>query len=196
MNCDQTQNCMLYLWGEMTAEESAGFVEHLSECPVCKAEVEQLRPVIRSMQAVAPEQVPQDVTERIRTRLSRSIQEQPRKLWITPRRALAAAAAILLILGLGVMWRLILGPAEQLPAINGGQVADSLTEEDYVEALALVWVSESEPEEDSLIDAEIEDIAADIKYLFEQVDGNSVPIDSDGQPNGAQGWQRSSAMNV
>ncbi|NIA07034.1 MAG: hypothetical protein GWP14_05270, partial [Actinobacteria bacterium] len=111
-----------------------------------------------------------------------------RRLWITPRRAVAVAASILLILGLSVMWRLMLNRTQQLPDSSGGQIVDTLTEEDYVEALALVWVSESESSEGSLIDAEIEDIGAAVEHLLQQVDENSVPVDSDGQPNSTQGW--------
>lgn len=196
MNCDQTQKCMLYLWGEMSKAESDSFAEHLEQCSACKAEVQKLAPVVRSMQAVDPEELPKESAERVRRRLTVATQKQSNRFWIAPRRALAVAASILLILGLGIMYRLILNPSEQVPDSGAGQVAETLTEEDYVGVLALVWVSESEPDEESLIDTEIEDIATDIEDLLQQVDENSVPKDSDGQPNGARGSQRSLSRQV
>ncbi len=186
MNCDRTQQCMLYLWGEMTAGESQAFAEHLRQCSVCKAQVEQLAPLVRSMQTVEPEPLPEGLAERVRTRLSSSTRSHPRRLWITPRRIAAVAASILLILGLSVMWQLTLNRTDS----TGVQIVDTLTEQEYVEALALVWVSESElsgryssDSADSLA-ADIEDVAADIEYLLQQVDDTLAPTDSDEQPNG------------
>lgn len=196
MDCNQTEKCMLYLWGEMSESESDGFVEHLEQCPACKAEVDKLAPTVRSMQAVEVEGLPEDSAERIARRLSVATQKRSHRLWIGPRRALAVAASLLLILGLSVMYRSILNPAEQVPDAGAGQVADTLTEEDYVGVLALAWVSESESDEESLIDTEIEDIATDIEDLLQQVDENSVPKDSEGQPNGARGSQRSLSRQV
>ncbi len=96
------------------------------------------------------------------------------------------AASILLILGLSVMWQLTLNRTDS----TGVQIVDTLTEQEYVEALALVWVSESElsgryssDSADSLA-ADIEDVAADIEYLLQQVDDTLAPTDSDEQPNG------------
>ena len=197
MNCDKTQQCMLYLWGEMTPGESQAFAEHLRQCSVCKAQVEQLAPLVRSMQAIEPEQLPDGLAERVRIRLSRS-QEHPRRLWITPRRAVAVAASILLILGLSVMWQLMFNGTQQ----SISPVAQTLTEDDYVEALALVWISESElpvgsssDSADSLA-AEIEDVAADIEYLLQQVDDTLAPTDSDGQPNGVRDLPRLDAIRT
>ena len=197
MDCDKTEQSLLYLWGEMSASESAAFAEHLNQCPACKAEVEQLEPLVRSMQSLESEQLPDDLAQRIRTRLSSSAQAHPRRLRITPRRSLAVAASILLILGLGVMWRLMLNETQPSTNSAGEYAADTLTDQDYVEALALVWISESDyaqgvsnDSEDSLT-AEIEDAAANIEYLLQEVDDTLVPTESDQEPNGAKGshWQ-------
>ena len=188
MNCDKTQQCMLYLWGEMTADDSQTFAQHLNQCPACKAEVEQLEPLVRSMQAIELEQLPEGLAERVRTRLDRS-PAHPRRLRITPRRGLAVAASILLLLGLSTMWRLMFNGTQ--PPIS--PVAQTLTEDDYVEALALVWISEPQQSDststtsDDTLATELEDIAVGIESLLQEVEYELSPDASGSGTNDTQG---------
>ena len=196
MNCNQSQQCLLYLWGEMTPSESAAFAEHLAECPLCSKQVADLEPLVRAMQSVEPEELSQELTQRIKDRLAGAVQAQSHRLWFTPRRSLAAAASIILIVGLAVLWQATTDTTRPLPgsAHDGANIQQiALTEEDYVEALALAWIAEPEQSDQTLtvsddaLTTQLGDLAASIESLLQEVDQDLTGQESDIQPEDVQG---------
>ena len=194
MKCEQEEQCLLYLWGEMTASDSQVFAQHLEKCPACRGQVAQLEPLVRSMQSLGPEELPANLAQRIRIRLTKASEAQPVKLWFTPRRVLAAAASILVIVGVGVFWKAVLNRTEPLPSSIARYVkAEPLTEDDYVEALALAWISEPEQangtstDSDDTFATEIQDMAAQIESLLQKVEYKPAPDKSNAVPDDVQG---------
>ena len=197
MKCEQEEQCLLYLWGEMTPSDSQAFAQHLDKCPVCKGRVARLEPLVRSMQSIGYEELPLELAQRIKTSLTGASEAQPVSLWFMPRRVLAVAASILLIVGVGVFWKAMLNRTQQLPGAADDYVrlkkTEPLTEDDYVEALALVWISEPEQangtptDSDDILVTEIRGVAAQIESLLQEVEyepdsdkSNSVPDDVQG----------------
>ena len=196
MNCDQDQKSLLYLWGEMTPSESQAFAEHLAECPACSKQVADLKPFVRAMQSVEPEELPHELTQRIKDRLADALQAQPHRIWLTPRRSLAVAASILLIVGLSLLFKTTLDRTQRSPSPPKGSTRTqeiALTEEDYVEALALVWIAEpqqdvtSSDDPDDILAAQLEDLTASIDSLLQEVDQDLTPQGSDVEPQDGQG---------
>jgi len=194
MKCEQEEQCLLYLWGEMTPSDSRAFAQHLEKCPACRDQVAYLEPLVRAMQGIRPEELPVELAQRIGTRLTKASEAQPVKLWFTPRRVLAVAASILLIVGVGVFWKAVLNRTEHLPSSTAKYVkAEPLTEDDYVEALALAWISEPEQangtstDSDDTFATEIQDMAAQIESLLQKVEYKPAPDKSNAVPDDVQG---------
>lgn len=105
-----------FILGGLAPEERAGFEDHLSRCPACRAEVEELRPLPAFLDAAAPPpSLPADLRERTLAavaaapRPESSIEEdapgaspvvdlgearaRPRRRWTGPLLAAGAVAA-------------------------------------------------------------------------------------------------------
>ena len=196
MKCDQTEQCLLYLWGEMAESESKAFAEHLAGCAACKSEVDQLQPIVRSMKTVQPEQLPENIAVRLRDHLAKAVEARPAKLWFTPRRVLAAAASIILVVSAGILWQTTLNRKPYPMSREGQGVAAAepvLGEDDYIEALALVWIDDlQDPDEatadgDDVFAAEIEDVSVRIESMLQEVEQELAPDKSEGEPDDGEG---------
>ena len=197
MTCEREHDCLLHLWGEMPPEQATAFKEHLAQCPSCKEQIQQFEPLVRSMQEIKTQDLPEETAQRIRTRLNHSLAAEPSRLRIRPRRVLAVAASILLILGVGVLWRLLLNGTEPLEDSTGDYVEagaiGTLTENDYVEAFALVWISGPEQIDQTLnvsddgLTLELEEVATGIESLLQEVESELSPADSDNDSDDTEG---------
>lgn len=203
MDCEREHDCLLHLWGEMPPEQATAFKDHLAQCSSCREQVEGLEPLVRSMQDMKPQDLPEETAQRIRSRLKQSLAVGPSRLRIGHRRVLAVAASVLLILGVGILWRLLLNEIQQLPDSGGDHVEArairTLSENDYVEAFALLWISEPEQIDQTLnvsddgLALELEDIATGIESLLEEVESELSPADSDNGSNDVEAlrsWAR------
>jgi len=88
--------------GELTAAEAARLEEHLASCEACREELAELERVWRALGVLAEVEVPEDLAERVLSRV-RSAQRGVRRRgrvyrWAYP---LAAAAALLVAVTVG-----------------------------------------------------------------------------------------------
>ena len=176
MGCDREQECLLYLWGEMDEGQSRDFSLHLQQCPVCKGQVEAFEPLVRSMQSVAIKELPEEVAQRISGRLAKVGERRARRVRFGPQRVVAVAASIILVVGIGLLWqRAVNRPAE--PGTPGGQEIELLlSDDDYVEALALVLINEPSDPDDILSQA-IEDVGYQIEMLSKEIEEQLGPME-------------------
>jgi len=179
MDCDREHECLLYLWGEMEQSERAAFGLHLEKCPACKGQVEQLEPLVRSMRGMEVEELPEEVARRVSGRLAEAGESRPRAVRFRTQRVLAAAASIVLVVGVGILW---LNTLNKSPGPGGAgperveTTEPLLSDDDYVEALALVLISEPADADDILTEA-IEDVAYQIAELSQEIEEDFGPIE-------------------
>ncbi len=179
MDCEREHECLLYLWGEMEQSERAAFSLHLEKCPACKGQVEQLEPLVRSMRVTEVEELPEEVAQRVSSRLAEAGESRPRAVRFRTQRVLAAAASIVLVVGVGILW---LNTLNKSPGPGGAgperveTTEPPLSDDDYVEALALVLISEPTDADDILTEA-IEDVAYQIAELSQEIEEDFGPIE-------------------
>ncbi len=179
MDCDREHECLLYLWGEMEQSERAAFGLHLEKCPACKGQVEQLEPLVRSMRGMEVEELPEEVARRIGCGLVEAGESRPRTVRFRTQRVLAAAASIVLVVGVGILW---LNTLNKSPGPGGAgperveTTEPLLSDDDYVDALVLVLISEPEDADDILTEA-IEDVAYQIAELSQEIEEDFGPIE-------------------
>ena len=179
MDCDREHECLLYLWGEMEQSERAAFGLHLEKCPACKGQVEQLEPLVRSMRGMEVEKLPEEVARRVSGRLAEAGESRPRTVRFRTQRVLAAAASIVLVVGVGILWLNTLNKSPEPGGAGPERVETTeppLSDDDYVEALALVLISEPDDADDILTEA-IEDVAYQIAELSQEIEEDFGPIE-------------------
>ena len=189
MNCEHEHKYLLYLWSEMDQPERAAFVHHLGECSACKGQVEQLESLVRSMQDVQIQELPQDVAQRVRGVLDQADKTAPPGLRITPRQILAVAASIVLLVGVSILW---LSKPPGLEGVGPERVETTdplLSDDDYIDALALVLISEPDDAGDLLTEA-IEDVAYQIAELTQEIEDDLEPVEPNQKAPGKQGANR------
>ena len=118
MNCDEvTERLDAYSAGELSAEQSDRLAAHLATCPICAQESAFVRALREGLSQPEPVDVPDGLWAAIRTRLDREtgkVDRRPIRTNGRPqgslpggahprRRALAIAASIILVLGLGTV---------------------------------------------------------------------------------------------
>ena len=114
--CDQYEDKLVdYADGELPAHESAAVAEHLAACPHCREMVAALRRSIELAEVIwqAGEADLADV----------SVPTRQRPLWPRLRRPALAAASILVLVGVSLIWR-----AAQPTAPAPGQDAATIAE--------------------------------------------------------------------
>jgi len=179
MDCDREHECLLYLWGEMEQSERAAFGLHLEKCPACKGQVEQLEPLVRSMRGMEVEKLPEEVARRVSGRLAEAGESRPRAVRFRTQRVLAAAASIVLVVGVGILWLNTLNKSPEPGGAGPERVETTeppLSDDDYVEVLALVLISEPDDADDILTEA-IEDVAYQIAELSQEIEEDFGPIE-------------------
>ena len=179
MDCDREHECLLYLWGEMEQSERAAFGLHLEKCPACKGQVEQLEPLVRSMRGMEVEELPEEVARRVSGRLAEAGESRPRAVRFRTQRVLAAAASIVLVVGVGILWLNTLNKSPGPGGAGPERVETTellLSDDDYMEALALVLISEPADADDILTEA-IEDVAYQIAELSQEIEEDFGPIE-------------------
>ena len=187
MDCDREHECLLYLWGEMEQSERAAFGLHLEKCPACKGQVEQLEPLVRSMRGMEVEELPEEVARRVSGRLAEAGESRPRTVRFRTQRVLAAAASIVLVVGVGILW---LNTLNKSPGPGGAgperveTTEPLLSDDEYVDALVLVLISEPEGRgedfaqtEEDILAAAIEDVAYQIAELSQEIEEDFGPIE-------------------
>ncbi len=182
MDCDREHECLLYLWGEMEQSERAAFGLHLEKCPACKGQVEQLEPLVRSMRGMEVEELPEEVSRRVSGPLAEAGESRPRAVRFRTQRVLAAAASIVLVVGVGILW---LNTLNKSPGPEGaGAELVEICDDEYIDALVLVLISESEGRgedfaqtEEDILTAAIEDVAYQIAELSQEIEDDSGPIE-------------------
>ncbi len=202
MDCEREHECLLYLWGEMEQSERVAFVRHVEECPACKRQIEQLEPLVRSMRGTELAELPEEVARRVSGRLAEADESRPRAVRFRTQRVLAAAASIVLVVGVGILWLNALSkPAG--PSGAGPERVETteplLSDDDYVDALVLVLISEPEGRgedfaqtEEDILTAAIEDVASQIAELSQEIEGDFGPIEPNKAAPSKQGANRAS----
>ena len=96
----QEENVGAYLLGALTEVEARAFERHLADCPVCRDEVERLRPAVDALPRSVP---PVDPPARLKASLMQAVEAEARERAGSPRRSalaglrerLAAAGGVL-----------------------------------------------------------------------------------------------------
>ncbi len=179
MDCEREHDCLLHLWGEMEQSERAAFGLHLKKCPACKAQLESLGPLVQSMQGMEIEELPEEVAQRVSGRLLEAGESRPRAVRFRTQRVLAVAASIMLVVGVGILWLNTLSERAGPNGTGPERVETTeplLSDDDYVEALALVLISEPADADDILTEA-IEDVAYQIAELSQEIEEDFGPIE-------------------
>ncbi len=182
MDCDREHECLLYLWGEMEQSERAAFGLHLAKCPACKGQVEQLEPLVWSMRGMEVEELPEEVARRVSGRLAEAGESRPRAVRFRMQRVLAAAASIVLVVGVGIVW---LNTLNKSPGPTGaGAELVEISDDEYIDALVLVLISEPEGRGEDfaqtgedILAAAIEDVAYRIEELSQELEEDFGPIE-------------------
>jgi len=104
------EKLVLFADGELPAAEAAQVSEHVSRCESCAAMVEALK---RSMELATASWA----AEQAKWPAWRLPAKPMAKKW-SAERVGAVAASILLVLGLGLMWRMLCEPAKPVPRQN------------------------------------------------------------------------------
>ncbi|MDP7559580.1 MAG: hypothetical protein QF745_03465 [Planctomycetota bacterium] len=181
MGCEREHEYLLYLWGEMDQAQRAAFVGHLEQCPVCKGRIKQLELLVGSMRQMEVEELPEEVSRRVSSQLAEANENRSRAV-------LAVAASIVLVVGVSILW---LNSLNKSPGL-GGRVETTklaLSGDDYVEALALVLISEPDNAYDTLTEA-IEDVAYQITELSQDIEDDFEPIEPNKEAPNKQGASR------
>ncbi len=116
MNESQCDRLDDFLGGWLSAEEAARFEAHLSDCPVCRQEIEQQRRIDRLLAQAATHALP------VPSSLAGRIEQQARRS--TGRRAawlaccISAAAVLVLAVGIGVAMRRADTPDRPQPIVR------------------------------------------------------------------------------
>ncbi len=176
MDCDRGHECLLYLWGEMEQSERAAFDLHLEKCPACKGQVEHLEPLVRSMRDMEIEELPEEVARRVSGRLAEAGESRPRAVRFRTQRVLAVAASIVLVVGAAILWRSITDRSPGSRALGVEETELLLSDDDYMEALALVLIDEPDDADDILTEA-IENVAYQIAELSQEIEDDFGPIE-------------------
>lgn len=186
MACDHKQDYLLYIWGEMEEAQLKKFTLHLHHCPACKEQIEALRPFVRSMQSIEPQNLPEAVAQRIRPQLTNVSEPQPRTLPFSPKTLLALAASITVIAGIGLVWQNAanIPGGTRIPPTQETQLL--LSDDEYVEALALVLIDEPTDPSDILSQA-IEDVSYEIELLSQEIQDQSEPAEPSKKEPAEQG---------
>ncbi len=197
MKCEREHEYLLYLWEEMEDGERASFIRHLEECPACKGQVEQLEPLVGSMRSIEVKELPREVSRRVSNRLAEASESRPRTVRFRTRRMLAVAASIVLVVGVSILW---LNKSPGPGGVGSEQVETSepqLSDDDYVDALALVLISEPEGSEEDfaqteedILAAAIADVAYQIEELSQEIEDDSGPIELNKPAPSKQGANR------
>ena len=191
MACEREQECLLYLWGEMAEGQSRDFSLHLEQCPACKGQVEAFEPLLRSMQGMAIEELPEEVAQRISSRLAEVVERRPRRVRFGPQRILAVAASIVVLVGAGILWQSITDRSPGSRALRVEETEPLLSDDEYLDALALVLISEPADAGDILTEA-IEDVAYQIDELTQEIEDDFGPIEPSEAAPDKQGANRAS----
>lgn len=126
-----------YFDGELSPGQRAEIEAHLTGCPACASELEEIRLLADALAPSAPTQVPTDLWSSLERRLGaldpptvdRSIRLRrtgPRLLRFPPRLRLASAAAIVLAAGLGLLGLLSHEPTAAASDINFAVLLDEI----------------------------------------------------------------------
>jgi len=89
-----------YLLGHLSAEERVGLEAHLDGCADCRTELDELRPVTRSLSSADPAHLgeppppPPELAERVFARVRAARRAQRRRRWKTAAVAAVAAAVV------------------------------------------------------------------------------------------------------
>ena len=175
MDCDREHDYLLYLWDEMGQNERGAFIQHMEACPACRGQVEQLEPLVRSMRGMEVKALPEEVSRRVGGRLVEAGESRPRAVRFGTRRVLAVAASIVLVVGVSILWLSTLNRLSE-PGGRGETTELLLSDDDYMDALALVVISEPEDAGDILTEA-IEDVSYQIEELSQEIEDNFEPIE-------------------
>ena len=174
MECEREHDYLLYLWGEMEEAERAAFVRHLEDCPACRRQVKQMEPLVESMRSMEAEALPGEVARRV-SGLVEAGENRPRTVRFGTRRVLAVAASIVLVVGVSILWLSTLKKSAK-PGRLVETTKPLLSDDDYIEALALVLISEPDEAGDVLSEA-IEEVSYQIEELSEEIGDDFEPIE-------------------
>mgnify|MGYP001577295286 FL=1 len=122
-----------YFDGELSPDQRAEIEAHLTGCPACASELEEIRLLADALAPSAPTQVPAELWSSLERRLDAldpptadRRHAGPRLLRFPPRLRLATAAAIVLAAGLGLLGLLSHEPTAAASDINFAVLLDEL----------------------------------------------------------------------
>jgi len=79
MKCERAQTqVMAYLSGALDASSAARLMEHIGQCPTCRAELDCLREVTNTLSGLGVRPMPESAANRVRERLAEN-RSRPRK---------------------------------------------------------------------------------------------------------------------
>src|ERR671915_1828901 len=98
-----TKDISAYCHGELSNEESKRFAEHIISCVKCRTKFEEVKLGIKLAEQLPQLSAPDSLWQEIESALGREA-GTPAQVVSMPRMRMAIAAALLLIVGLGVVW--------------------------------------------------------------------------------------------
>lgn len=195
MACDYQEQYLLYLWGEMDAEQARDFAEHLEKCPACQAPIDQHGPMARSVRQIEPEPLEAEFAARINARLAAAAHASEPGSWFGAKRVLAIAASILLLVGGATVFQDLLGPPKQPKGGLGITMGEDVITIEGDENGELAWAIVDElaaMDADDFLSVQIDSVASDIDALLEEIDSE---INSNGSQENDQGFRQQSSQS-
>ena len=192
MTCDYQEQYLLYLWGEMDADQARAFAEHLERCPSCQALIDQHAPLAQSISQIQPEPLEAEFAARVNARFKAANHATETGSWFGAKKILAVAASILLLVGGAMIFQNLLGPLE-MPKSNLAGTGDVYTiEGDENGDLTLAIMDElAAIDTDDLLFIQIDSVANDIDALSEEMDSE---LNSDGSQENDQSSRQLSSQ--
>ena len=195
MTCDYQEQYLLYLWGEMDADQARAFAEHLERCPSCQALIDQHGPLAQSIRQIQPEPLEAEFAARINARLNAAAHASESGSWFGAKRVLAVAASILLLVGGAMVFQNLLQSPKQPKDDLGNTTAEAvfIIEGDENGELTLAIIDElSTMDADDFLSVQIDSVASDIDDLLEEIDSE---LNSDGSQENDQGFRQKSSQS-
>jgi hypothetical protein len=116
------KNISAYCHGELSAEESKEFAEHIISCAKCHASYEEIKSGINFAEQLPQLQAPADTWAKLEASIDRNNSgAQVIQLWQRPQSKVAIAASILLVVTAGI-WLLVRTPNKPTPVTSTWRV--------------------------------------------------------------------------
>jgi anti-sigma factor RsiW len=99
--CEDIQPISAYHDGELPPADAQAVARHIAQCPSCRTELERLQAISKWLSAAPQPAIPPAAVDRLR----RSVRPRRDRLVLRTTKALTAAAAAVLLVCAGALWR-------------------------------------------------------------------------------------------